>query len=299
MKNIIVDANNLLYRAIGSNDAYSKKRGIPLPDNSALHAEYIESFFWVLYNSTEKFHNTDMELFLVWDKRLDPNSTNWRNDIIPDYKQQRDSASHTRLAVKTNTPYIKQFGELLGFKTIYPLSSECDDVMNYLANNTDGDSVLISGDQDFYQCVSSDCCVYNPQKNLLLTEFNFEEHIPVSLDNFIKWKAIKGDVSDNIKGLFRYGDVKSKKLVENWDELSESLSSEDHDTIKECIEVMDLNARPLSDDEIYVVEFQKNKSLTLNAGKLNKLCSKHKLGKGIYNTWKNYIDSFDLVEFFN
>lgn len=296
MQNIVVDANNMLYRAVGSTDSYAKKRGVTHNIKEGVNLDYIQAFFWMLYQSTEEFHNMDTTIYLVWDKKIDQNSTNWRNDINPMYKAQRDSESETRKAVHKTTKHIKQLASAMGIYTVYPLSSECDDIINYLVNNLEGDSVIVSSDQDFLQCINETVSVYTPHKGKTIDVTNFEEHSKVSLEHFIKWKAIKGDPSDNIKGLNKYGDVRAKKLVENWDEDSKKLSSEDIDTINEALQIMDLNSRPLTSNEIYAVDFQLRKKLNrLEGGKLSEVYDLFAIKPETRLLWQNYFNLLDMA----
>ena len=98
-------------------------------------------------------------------------------------------------------------GELL---TTLPVTTmvydgiEADDVMAYITTQLrkDGDKVfLMSSDKDFLQLVNKDVSVYSPSKkkiyniNEVLEEFGIHPH------NFINFRMIDGDKSDNISGV--------------------------------------------------------------------------------------------------
>lgn len=246
----------MLHRAIGNTTKYLEnsyaRRKL---DKDGNDVTAIHKFITDLYYSTKEFHGNDTEIYLVWDRKIFPDSVNWRTKINPLYKANRPDKedNEQKKQVHLLCKHIKKIADVLGFHSVFPLVSEGDDIINYLKKILDGDSVIVSADQDFYQCVSEDCCVYNPQKKFTLTVNNFEKHVPVSLENYVLWKSIKGDSSDNIKGLYRYGDVKAKKLVENWDEESKKLTEEQHEIIKETVSIIDLNFKDLSKNEKIII----------------------------------------------
>lgn len=294
MQNIIIDANNMLFRAVGRTNSFVKRTGAHRKVSDGVDLSSIQSFFWDLYKCTEDFQTIDSTIYLVWDRKLDSESSNWRNDVNPEYKGNRDPECPLRKSVHDVCPHIKTVADSMGIRTIYPHTSECDDIINFLTKELEGKSVIVSSDQDFYQCVSSDTCIYNPHKKFTLTESNFEEHVPVSLENYVKWKAIKGDSSDNIKGLYRYGDKRAKSLVENWEEQSQKLTDEDLENIKSTMEIVDLDARPLSEKELYVIQYQINLKKEKYTDRLmTEVLDKYKMSAEVRMLWENY---FNLME---
>lgn len=85
---------------------------------------------------------------------------------------------------------------------------EADDVMAYIATTLrrDNDKVVImSSDKDFMQLINKDVSVYSPSKKKIYTidevkqEYGFHPH------NFINFRIIDGDKSDNIEGIAGLG----------------------------------------------------------------------------------------------
>lgn len=295
MKNIIIDANNILHRAVARTDSFMKKNGLSHKIVQGVDVSTIQSFFVDLFYSTTDFHEADSTIYIVWDRKIDPSATNWRNDVNPLYKGNRDSARESKDKVHKLCMHVKRVCDAMGLQTVFPLSSEGDDIINYLKNNLDGNSVIVSVDQDFYQCVDENTCIYNPQKRITLTEMNFEEYVPVALEHYVLWKSIKGDPSDNIKGLYRYGEKKAKKLVEDWDNLSAKLNEEQMESITEARTIIDLNHRPLTPKEVRAVEMQLgNKPTKLTDAKLTKVFDTYGIKNDNRMQWDTY---FNLKEF--
>jgi len=295
MKNIIIDGNNILYRAVARTDSYAKKNHKPNDIVDGIDRTVIRSFFNDLYHISKDYYEHDTTIFIVWDRKLDKTSSNWRNTVIPIYKQNRDSSRESKIRVHDICIHIKKLCDSMGIKTVFPYSSEGDDIVNYLKTYLDGDTMIVSVDQDFLQCIDDTTCVYNPAKRDIITKSNFEEHVPVSLENFVLFKSIKGDTSDNIRGLFRYGEIKAKKLVENWEEDKEKLNQEQLESIQEAVEVIDLNARPLPPIEVKAILMQlKLDSKRAPSHMLNKAYRKYGFSSDTITKWESIFSIQDL-----
>jgi DNA polymerase-1 len=99
---------------------------------------------------------------------------------------------------------------------------EADDVMGYIATQLrhDGDKViLMSSDKDFLQLVNKDVSVYSPSKKKI---YNIDEVVAeygIHPHNFINFRMIDGDKSDNVAGINGLG---IKTIIKNFPILTES-----------------------------------------------------------------------------
>ena len=106
---------------------------------------------------------------------------------------------------------------------------ECDDLIANLASyhSKIGDEcVIVSGDSDFIQIF--DCCenvkIYHPIKKSFVDNPDF---------NYLSWKSLKGDASDNIPGIKGVGDKTATKLIMDASLMKEFLSDKKHQEIYE------------------------------------------------------------------
>ena len=87
---------------------------------------------------------------------------------------------------------------------------ECDDVLAALATVThkDDDCIVVSSDSDFYQLLQTHECLalYNPIR---------KKFVPVPQCDYVSWKALRGDSSDNIEGFRGIGDKRAALLLED------------------------------------------------------------------------------------
>ena len=81
---------------------------------------------------------------------------------------------------------------------------EADDVMGYIATQLrqEGEKVvLMSSDKDFLQLVNKDVSVYSPTKKKIYNIDEVVEEFGIHPHNFINFRMIDGDKSDNISGV--------------------------------------------------------------------------------------------------
>lgn len=178
-------------------------------------------------------------VFIAWDIR-NKKFINFRQEGV-EYKTHRDR-SQTEDVHKFDK-ILWKLTELLGITNIRAEKLEGDDIIYFLVDKyNDYDNVVVSNDGDFLQLFHNyDVKIYNPQKDVVITEKNSKQYNGgVDNDKFLFYKAVMGDPSDNIKGLYKYGPVKSKKFVENLKENFSNLSQEDRDHIKHNINMMNL-----------------------------------------------------------
>lgn len=297
---IIIDGNNFLFRAFFINRPERFVRGI--------NVSPIHQFLSMLKSTVSTFRAKD--IILTWDKKLNSTRRNFRRDLVP-YKEHRVETEQTTNLFSTIT-HIEKFTNALGIKTIYPKDMEADDVICYLSKNSDKKTIIISSDHDLLQLVSENVHLYIPSKDQIVNLANFQEFGNVKTPkNFILYKSILGDKSDNISGLDRYGKVKAKKLTENIAEDGKpdfsktSLSTEQIEIINRNLTVMDLAVTPsiYPDEYISYKEQEEDFNLVFNEEELKNLFKQYEFTPflnnfGEWNKWFNQNkDENDILSF--
>lgn len=270
MKNLIIDTNNLLYRIWHI--------------NKSVNGDCVSMFFRTLRSYVEKFEPD--QTFSVWDKKLFQPFTNFRKELTKsEYKANRDYSEMEQ--IHANDKLIEEILVSLGIKIMYPRVMEGDDVIAWLAHNLPGETMIVSVDQDFCQLVNENVSVFSPIKKVIINPTNLEEYIKVRPDCFLRFKAIKGDVSDNIAGLDGFGAVKAKKLAENWDEYSHKLTEEQKAAVETNIKIVDLSyGYTVYPEEVqsYREQLKEWSCLTPNLKCFKEICEKNKL-KDVLFEW--------------
>ena len=101
--------------------------------------------------------------------------------------------------------------------TVFTLDNiEADDVIGYaseLVTAQGGNSIIYSTDKDFLQLVDEHVRVYNPIKKKTFDIDTIVETYGVHPSNFVFYRALLGDKSDNIDGIRGAGDKTVRKLL--------------------------------------------------------------------------------------
>lgn len=187
-----------------------------------------------------KIYKTSKLIFCM-DSRL---SSLWRTKIMKTYK-----ASRPDLAQKYNfTPIFKTSKyELIPAlikndpKKIYKIyidGAEADDIIAvickyYKSTDINKKIYIVSGDSDFYQLGRSNVYFVNYKKKGVL-EINESEAIML-----LRYKVLKGDVTDNIPSIFKNIIVKNKKNIIFNEELLKAFLAEN----KICKSQYELNRK--------------------------------------------------------
>lgn len=159
---------------------------------------------------------------VAWDKP----KTNIRKrlEIYPQYKAGRKPAPPDFYA---QVPILHDLLQALGWP-LYELDDyEADDIMAGLAKKANAQGIeviLVTGDYDSLQLLNKDTHVYLPQKGFsveLFKEAAFEAKYGVQVEQFIDYKSLVGDTSDNIPGVPGIGAVAAKNLLNTYPSLDE------------------------------------------------------------------------------
>lgn len=175
---------------------------------------------------------------IVWDGGHDE----MRTSIFPQYKKPKKRTEAERKERRAFNAQIKLLQECLNAlgvvqyrcrgreadDVIYNLIMECEKQFN--ANHY----TVVSSDKDFFQLFIYwfNVEVYLPQQDKIMTRKLMEKELGISADSYISYKALIGDMSDNLPGVKGIGPVWGKWLINNCFE-------------KETIEEAELSAEAL------------------------------------------------------
>jgi len=269
MKNILLlDAYNLIYRA-----RYS---GMNKGNNSTVF-----NFFRGIRPLVEKF-NPDITYFVLEGR---PKK---RLEVSPDYKGQRvytdkDDFNRQRKEI------ISLVKEYLPFIVVKHDDFECDDIINHLAvNNHKNDNVtIVSSDTDFIQSIRENIQLYNPVQKKFLEATTYD---------YVSWKSLVGDKSDNIEGFKGIGNKKAQKLLTDTNALEDFLIKENNRDIYNrntfMIKFHELNNSEINTIQLHSLnnkpDWNNLKQIFINYD-FNSITKKDK-------TWNNFINTFDNLE---
>jgi len=227
-------------------------------------------------NSLRKLFNewSPHQAYTVWDSRLIKGKKNFRRDVST-YKSDRDKDK-----IKDVYEYDKLIRSLcstLGVQNIYPGILEADDVISYMCKHyLIGSNIIISTDQDMLQLINFDTSVYNPIKKITYTYDNFRDYFPVELKDYLTYKALIGDKSDNIQGVAGIGPKRAVRLITEGVYNSKSLTSKDISRFEHNLDMIDLSKGWVHHPEeksIYEYQLKESSKSTSSHTEFQRLCA--------------------------
>jgi DNA polymerase-1 len=202
---LLIDGNNTLHRTYW----IANNTGRTLINSKGENTGNAFTFAKTIKSYVDQFNAN--KVYIAWDKKL-LSEVSFRSTLTEgSYKGTRDQDRNK--AVYESADAIVSMVDSLGVKNIFPGKLEADDVISWLSKTITGKKIIISVDKDFIQLVAKDISYYNPIKKLLVDELNFKETYNVDPKEYLYFKAILGDVSDNIPGIEGFGKVKGLKLA--------------------------------------------------------------------------------------
>ena len=147
-----------------------------------------------------------------------------RKDIYSGYKSERgknkikmrlNRAASVEMNPEEESASMKRqmagLGELLSALPVSIMiydGIEADDVIGYIATTLRQENekvVIMSTDKDFLQLVNKDVSVYSPSKKKIYNIDEVTEEFGIHPHNFINFRMIDGDKSDNVEGISGLG----------------------------------------------------------------------------------------------
>ena len=209
---LIVDGLNLYLRAFAVNGALNDN-GVPVGG--------LTGFLRSLAYAIREVNPT--RVIIAYDGQ---GGSQNRRKIHPEYKANRKPGKRiTRWDAFKNATEEKdamkiQFSRLIEYLDFLPINVisidkiEADDTIAYIAHTLlDEDVTILSADQDFLQLVNERITVWSPTKKKFYTPRMVEADYGVPAHNFLMYKVLMGDKSDNIEGVKGLGPKKLPKIV--------------------------------------------------------------------------------------
>ena len=209
---LIVDGLNLYLRAFAVNGALNDN-GVPVGG--------LTGFLRSLAYAIREVNPT--RVIIVYDGA---GGSQRRRKIHPNYKSNRTPGKRiTRWDAFKNATEEKeamkiQFSRLIEYLDFLPVNVisidkiEADDTIAYIAHTLlNEDVTILSADQDFLQLVNERITVWSPTKKKFYTPRMVMDDYGVPAHNFLMYKILMGDKSDNIEGVKGLGPKKLPKII--------------------------------------------------------------------------------------
>jgi 5'-3' exonuclease len=204
MITLLIDGNNLAHRA----------RHVFRLSNGGQSVSVTYGFMHTLQSYIRRFKPTS--IVVCWDG----GTPEYRRARVPEYKANRHHGDDPDYP-----DFMRQVNELCDY--VFPMAgiisvrkagAEADDLMYHASKILAGDKIIITSDKDLFQAISPDdhTTVFNPAKDKVYTKEVFEEEYDIPLSEFLDWKAMIGDNSDNIPGIPGIGEKTATTLFKTF-----------------------------------------------------------------------------------
>jgi len=148
-----------------------------------------------------------------------PGGCKFRRELLPTYKANR-GAPNQELGYQLAQAYVSI--SMLGLGAIAMNEYEADDLMATvatLASDKGMKSIVVSSDRDCYQLIEEGVIVSKPDGTIITDEFMKEKYgIPAS--RYRDLAALRGEPSDNLKGIPGIGEKNAVKLINAVDNIA-------------------------------------------------------------------------------
>ena len=208
---MLVDGNGIVHRAFHAIAPLSTKSGEP--------TNAVYGFSVLLLRAIQDIKPTHIAL------TFDLPKPTFRHEKYEDYKATRVKAADELYA---QIPRCKDIVRAFGIPIFEKEGYEADDVLGTLAcsisekhKGDDGyETIIVTGDLDTLQLVNAHTKVYTSRRGLtdvaIYDEKAVFDRYGITPDQFVDFKAIKGDPSDNIPGVRGIGEKGALDLIKEY-----------------------------------------------------------------------------------
>lgn len=214
---LIIDTYGLIFRAYHAYPMLTTADGKP--------TNAVFGFLQMLLTSIEKFNPN----YIVCS--LESETLTFRHNLDSAYKANRKEAEEE---LKLQIGDIINVIARLNIKTLQLNGYEADDVIgSYATQNQDNfDTIeIITGDRDLLQLLSPKIKIFIPGKYFSdLIEYDrhkFKEKFDIEIEDYVLYKSLAGDSSDNIKGIPGIGPKGAAKIVNQFHSINSLLANLD------------------------------------------------------------------------
>jgi len=208
---VVIDGKSVFYRG------YYAMPGLSLPDGTPTGGVF--GFASIAIEIIKKLEPDYVAV--AWD--IKGTSAAKRLEIYPEYKAGRTKPADDFYA---QLPILREVLEAFNWP-LYELDQyEADDIMGTFAaqaKDEDVEACLVTGDYDLLQLIAEGTCVYITRTGstdlVRYDDAAFEEKYGVKVAQFVDYKALVGDSSDNIPGVSRIGPKAAQTLLTAYGDL--------------------------------------------------------------------------------
>ena len=211
---------------------------IPTTNDDGIHIGGIIGFLKSIAYTTKMLNTT--RTIVVFDGK---GGSSRRRKLYPEYKNKRrgkirlnrineyENIEDERHSMFMQLSRCVEYLEALPLTIISVDNVEADDVIAYIAKQLlpKSNHIIMSTDKDFLQLVNNRISVWSPTKKKLYKPETLKEEYEITSNNFLTYRILEGDKSDNIPGVNGIG---IKTAIKRFPQLLEEKNVSINDILK-------------------------------------------------------------------
>lgn len=213
----LVDGSGFIFRAYYAM-AYGRSEGGGITNPDGVPVGAVFGFTNMMLKLLKERHAPYIAVI------FDAARKNFRNDIYPDYKANRDETPEDLIP---QFPLVREATEALGIPAIDMEGFEADDLIaTYVRRAREkGKSVtIVSSDKDLMQLVGDGVRMLDPIKQQFIGPEDVLEKFGVPPEKVVDVQALAGDATDNIPGVPGIGLKTAAQLINEYGDLESLLA---------------------------------------------------------------------------
>ena len=207
----LIDGSSYIYRAFYAVKDLSTSEGLP--------TNAVYGFLGMLKRVLKEKGPTYLAV------ALDAPGPTFRHHLSPDYKATRPQMPEP---LAHQFPYIKRLIAAYGIPLLEVNGVEADDIIGTLTAWAAGQGrevVIVSGDKDLLQLVSSRVCLWDTMKDVVVGPQEVEQRYGVPPSQLREVMGLAGDSSDNISGVPGIGLKTAERLIREFGSIENLLAN--------------------------------------------------------------------------
>ncbi len=210
-KILLLDSNSLMHRAY---------HALPnLKSSKGLHTGAIYGFLSILLKIIKEQNPTHIAA------AFDLHGPTFRHEMYKEYKATRKPMDDE---LRQQVEPLKDLITAMGIKIVSKQGYEGDDILGTLSKRFNDECIIVTGDRDSFQLVSPTTKIFWTKKGVSDIEVYDVERLlqdGFTVEQFIDYKALCGDTSDNVPGIPGVGEKTAKQLLDKYGSLENVLAN--------------------------------------------------------------------------
>ncbi len=210
-KILLLDSNSLMHRAY---------HALPnLKTSKGMYTGAIFGFVSILLRLIKEQNPTHIAA------AFDLHGPTFRHEMYDKYKATRKPMDEE---LRMQVEPLKQLISAMGIKIVTAQGFEGDDILGTLSANLDGECIIVTGDRDSFQLAGPHTKIFWTKKGVSDIEVYDLERLKqdgFTPSQYIDYKALRGDPSDNIPGVPGVGEKTAKQLIDEYGSLDGVLAA--------------------------------------------------------------------------